>query len=114
MAAVLDLTVTLPVNPTLRYDRLSTRPAVFQCRGFVVNGDLEREIWGRAFRSVLRVDPAQSSLLLTEAPFALPAVADLTAQVGQLLQLPCRSDLCLTAALRFHWKLSSALDAPRS
>ena len=54
---------------------------VVQCRGFLVNPELEREIWARAFRSVVKVDPASSSLLLTEAPFALPAVEELTAQV---------------------------------
>ena len=56
-----------------------------QCRGFLVNSELEREIWARAFKSVLKVDPASSSLLLTEAPFALPAIDDLTAQVQPAL-----------------------------
>ncbi|KAK9866229.1 hypothetical protein WJX84_000602 [Apatococcus fuscideae] len=50
-------------------------------RGYLVNSELEREIWARAFRSVLKVDPNSSSLLLTEAPFALPAVEELTAQL---------------------------------
>lgn len=58
---------------------------VVQCRGFLVNSELEREIWARAFRSVIKVDPASSSLLLTEAPFALPAIEELTAQVLPVL-----------------------------
>ncbi|XP_068653136.1 actin-related protein 6 [Aristolochia californica] len=43
-------------------------------RGYLINPDLEKEIWDRVFRSILRVDPAQSSLLLVEPLFNLPSI----------------------------------------
>ncbi|CAB4288656.1 unnamed protein product [Prunus armeniaca] len=43
-------------------------------RGYLINPDLQREIWANLFSSLLRVNPAQSSLLLTEPLFTLPSI----------------------------------------
>ncbi|KAM5547953.1 actin-related protein 6 [Rosa sericea] len=43
-------------------------------RGYLINPDLQREIWAHLFSQVLRVNPAQSSLLLTEPLFTLPSI----------------------------------------
>nr|XP_010934377.1 actin-related protein 6 isoform X1 [Elaeis guineensis] len=43
-------------------------------RGYLVNPELEREVWERLLRSLLRVDPSRSSLLLVEPLFSPPAV----------------------------------------
>ncbi|XP_078428006.1 actin-related protein 6 [Wolffia australiana] len=43
-------------------------------RGYLINVDLQREIWDRVFRSLLRADPSRSSLLLVEPLFAIPSV----------------------------------------
>ncbi|XP_010241542.1 PREDICTED: actin-related protein 6 isoform X2 [Nelumbo nucifera] len=43
-------------------------------RGYLINPDLEKEIWDRIFRSLLRVDPTASSLLLVEPLFNLPSI----------------------------------------
>ncbi|KAM1173369.1 hypothetical protein ACFX13_026704 [Malus domestica] len=43
-------------------------------RGYLINPDLQREIWANLFSSLLRVNPAQSYLLLTEPLFALPSI----------------------------------------
>ncbi|KAL5547798.1 hypothetical protein UlMin_003029 [Ulmus minor] len=43
-------------------------------RGYLINPDLQREIWAHLFSSQLHVSPSQSSLLLTEPLFALPSI----------------------------------------
>jgi actin-related protein 6 len=46
-------------------------------KGFVVNWEAEKEIWDREFfdeKAGLRCDPAESRLVLTEQPNALPAL----------------------------------------
>ncbi|XP_010541716.1 PREDICTED: actin-related protein 6 [Tarenaya hassleriana] len=43
-------------------------------RGYLINPDLERDIWTHLFSSLIRIDPASSSLLLTEPPLSIPAV----------------------------------------
>lgn len=43
-------------------------------RGYLINPELQRDIWSHLFTSVLRVNPASSSLLLTEPPLAIPSV----------------------------------------
>mmetsp|Transcript_22808 Transcript_22808/g.57502 ORF Transcript_22808/g.57502 Transcript_22808/m.57502 type:complete len:397 (-) Transcript_22808:1435-2625(-) len=42
-------------------------------RGYVVNWDLEQEIWTRAFDKVMKIDPRGRTLLLTEPPLNLEA-----------------------------------------
>ena len=44
-------------------------------RGYVVNWDLQKDIWHHVFSKLLKVDPRKCHLVLTEAPFNLPAVA---------------------------------------
>lgn len=56
-------------------------------RGYVVNWDLQREIWSHTFTSLLDISPASSGLLLTEPLFSLPAMQDATQQVTLLLFL---------------------------
>ncbi|XP_073007705.1 actin-related protein 6 isoform X3 [Typha latifolia] len=43
-------------------------------RGYLINPDVEREVWDRVLRSLLRVDPTRSSLLLVEPLFNPPAL----------------------------------------
>ncbi|KAI5441220.1 actin-related protein 6 isoform X1 [Lathyrus oleraceus] len=43
-------------------------------RGYLINPDLQREIWSHLFTSILRINPSQSSLLLTEPLFSLPSI----------------------------------------
>ena len=59
-------------------------------RGFIVNIDMQRDIWTRAFRNVLRVKPSDCGLVLTEPLFNLPAIRDSMAQVGPSVRLCCR------------------------
>ncbi|XP_056162240.1 actin-related protein 6 [Syzygium oleosum] len=43
-------------------------------RGYLINADLQRDIWAHLFASHLRVSTASASLLLTEPPFTLPSI----------------------------------------
>ncbi|OVA13852.1 Actin-related protein [Macleaya cordata] len=43
-------------------------------RGYLINPDLQKEIWDRIFRSLLHIDPSLSSLLLVEPLFNLPSI----------------------------------------
>ncbi|KAL5100930.1 hypothetical protein RYX36_005257 [Vicia faba] len=43
-------------------------------RGYLINPDLQREIWSHLFTSILRINPSESSLLLTEPLFSLPSI----------------------------------------
>lgn len=43
-------------------------------RGYLINPDVEREIWSHLFSSLLHINPSTSSLLLTEPLFSLPSV----------------------------------------
>ena len=44
-------------------------------RGYVVNWDLQKEIWSHVFSKILKIDPRRCHLVLTEAPFNLPSIA---------------------------------------
>lgn len=50
-------------------------------RGYLINVDLQREIWDRVLRGVLHCDPTSSSLLLVEPLFNLPAIQRSTDEV---------------------------------
>ncbi|XP_061338292.1 actin-related protein 6 isoform X2 [Gastrolobium bilobum] len=43
-------------------------------RGYLINPDLQREIWSNLFSSILRINPSHSSLLVTEPLFTLPSI----------------------------------------
>ncbi|KAJ4708231.1 Actin-related protein [Melia azedarach] len=43
-------------------------------RGYLINTDLQRDIWAHLFSSLLHVTPSASSLLLTEPLFTLPSI----------------------------------------
>ncbi|TYJ97864.1 actin-related protein 6 [Cucumis melo var. makuwa] len=43
-------------------------------RGYLINPDLQRDIWSHLFSSLLHVNPSNSSLLLTEPLFTLPSI----------------------------------------
>jgi len=43
-------------------------------RGYVVNWDLQKDIWDHVFKKVLKIKPKECHLVLTEAPFNLPAI----------------------------------------
>ena len=44
-------------------------------RGYVVNWDLQKDILDHLFKKVLKINPKTCHLLITEAPFNLPALA---------------------------------------
>ncbi|RRT72422.1 hypothetical protein B296_00008977 [Ensete ventricosum] len=50
-------------------------------RGYLVNPELQREVWERILRTLLRVDPARSSLLLVEPLFNPLAVQRTTDEI---------------------------------
>lgn len=50
-------------------------------RGYLVNTDLQSDIWSAALRTLLHVKPAECGLLLTEPLLNLPNVQDSTDQV---------------------------------
>lgn len=43
-------------------------------RGYLINPDLQKDVWDRVLRSLLRVDPSRSSLLLVEPLFNPPSI----------------------------------------
>ncbi|KAK4284243.1 hypothetical protein QN277_001102 [Acacia crassicarpa] len=43
-------------------------------RGYMINPELQREIWAHLFSSILHINPSNSSLLLTEPLFTLPSI----------------------------------------
>ncbi|XP_022749664.1 actin-related protein 6 [Durio zibethinus] len=43
-------------------------------RGYLINPDLQRDIWSHLFTSLLHVTPSSSCLLLTEPLFSLPSI----------------------------------------
>eukprot|EP00798_Chlamydomonas_sp_ICE-L_P012473 gene12473-15680_t len=60
-------------------DQLPTCPEISQLnlkrpidRGYLVNFDLEREIWSRMYRGVLKVNPQEFGLMVTEPMFNFP------------------------------------------
>lgn len=72
----LHSTTFMPVSP------LSKPPDY--CRGYLVNWDVEKAVWWRAFKSLLQVQPQDCSLLMTEPPFNLPSIQSSTLQVSPL------------------------------
>ncbi len=46
-----------------------------------MNFDLEREIWGRVFKTVLKVAPRECSLMLTEPMFNFKTIQAATEQI---------------------------------
>ena len=51
-------------------------------RGYLVNVDLQAEIWSSALRTLLRVKAADCGLVLTEPLLNLPNIQDSTDQVS--------------------------------
>ncbi|ERN14358.1 actin-related protein 6 [Amborella trichopoda] len=47
-------------------------------RGYLVNPDLQRDIWDRIFSSLLKIQPSSTSLLLVEPLFNLPSIQRFT------------------------------------
>ncbi|GAV82488.1 Actin domain-containing protein [Cephalotus follicularis] len=43
-------------------------------RGYLINPDLQRDIWAHLFSNLLRINPTHHSLLLTEPLFTLPSI----------------------------------------
>ncbi|WCJ30031.1 actin-related protein 6 [Euphorbia peplus] len=43
-------------------------------RGYLINPDLQRDIWNHLFQSLLHINPSNFNLLLTEPPFTLPSI----------------------------------------
>ncbi|CAN6455736.1 unnamed protein product [Victoria cruziana] len=50
-------------------------------RGYLINPDLQKEIWDRIFKALLKVDPSDSSLLLVEPLFNLPSIQRSTDEI---------------------------------
>ena len=47
-------------------------------RGYLINPDLQKEIWDRTLKTLLNVQPTESSLLLVEPLFTLPSIQKIT------------------------------------
>ncbi|XP_020209983.1 actin-related protein 6 [Cajanus cajan] len=62
------------LDPSAEPDLTSAAARRPMDRGYLINPELEREIWAHLFSSVLRISPSQSSLLLTEPLFTLPSI----------------------------------------
>ena len=85
---------------------LGGRPALklrLRGRGYLVNEDVERAVWGRAFKAVLPrgARAAECGLLLTEPLLILPALQESTAQARARRGALCerRWRLCVF----WHW-----------
>ncbi|XP_057430288.1 actin-related protein 6 [Lotus japonicus] len=63
-----------PLNSAAEQDLTSAAVRRPMDRGYLINPDLEREIWSHLFSSTLRINPSQCSLLVTEPLFALPSI----------------------------------------
>jgi actin-related protein 6 len=50
-------------------------------RGYLVNTDLQRDIWAHSLADSLRCGPSDTALLLTEPVFNLPSIQEATDQV---------------------------------
>ncbi|EIE26065.1 Actin/actin-like protein [Coccomyxa subellipsoidea C-169] len=50
-------------------------------RGYLVNWDVEKAVWWRAFKSLLQMQPQDCGLLMTEPPFNLPSIQASTLQM---------------------------------
>ncbi|KAI7872701.1 actin-related protein 6 [Spinellus fusiger] len=50
-------------------------------RGFLTNWGVERTLWDRLFKHMLKVDPKESRLLITEPCFNLPTIQDTYDQI---------------------------------
>jgi actin-related protein 6 len=50
-------------------------------RGYLVNSDLQRDIWAHLLADSLHCGPSDTSLLLTEPVFNLPSIQESTDQV---------------------------------
>lgn len=53
-------------------------------RGYMVNPELQKDIWEHAFQTMLGTAPRGCGLVLTEPLFNLPAVKEATDQVSQM------------------------------
>ncbi|CAI5970608.1 unnamed protein product [Closterium sp. NIES-64] len=64
------------MNPVEIADEQDSSPAHSRPvdRGYVVNWDLQRTIWDRAFSGILKVQPSSTSLLVSEPLFSLPGI----------------------------------------
>jgi Actin len=54
-------------------------------RGYLVNTDLQRDIWAHSLADSLRCGPSDTSLLLTEPVFNLPSIQEATDQVQAIV-----------------------------
>ncbi|XP_045790138.1 actin-related protein 6 [Trifolium pratense] len=65
-----------PLNTTTTTEQDLTSASVRRPidRGYLINPDLQRDIWSHLFTSILHINPSQSSLLLTEPLFTLPSI----------------------------------------
>ncbi|KAG5564411.1 hypothetical protein RHGRI_000560 [Rhododendron griersonianum] len=61
-------------NATAAFDLTSAAVRRPLDRGYLINPDLQREIWSNLFSNVLKINPSHSSLLLVEPLFNLPSL----------------------------------------
>jgi hypothetical protein len=81
------LPTPLPLLPAHSYPSSPLPPPpLLSCltipQGYLVNFDLEREIWTKVFKSVLKVNPRECGLLLSEPIFNFRQVQAATEQVS--------------------------------
>ncbi|OIV97207.1 hypothetical protein TanjilG_15272 [Lupinus angustifolius] len=70
----LPTTTTSTTTTTIEPDLTSAAVRRPIDRGYLINPDLQREIWSHLFSSILHINPSHSSLLLTEPLFTLPSI----------------------------------------
>ncbi|GJP61111.1 hypothetical protein CLOP_g18315 [Closterium sp. NIES-67] len=81
-------------------------------RGYVVNWDLQRSIWDRAFSGILKVQPSSASLLVSEPLFSLPSIQRSMDELA-FEHFGFRSYLRVPApVLAYRYETSTLLDSP--
>lgn len=76
-------------------------------RGYVVNWDLQKEIWTHVFSKLMKIDPKKCHLIITEPPFNLPAAA---AAQDEVIYKHFQFKSCLTsvpASLVMHERIGA-------
>lgn len=81
-------------------------------KGYLVNWDTQRQVWGHVFQTLLKITPSDLNLVITEPPFNFPSVRE--AMVEVLFEEYGFSSLCLTtpSSLSSYHQLVSYPDRP--
>lgn len=61
----------------------------------MTNWPVQKDIWAHVFRNILKINPIYCSLLITEAPFALPSLQVRRLSACQLPSLTTERHICI-------------------